>query len=330
MITAKKIAQAIIGNKTSVVTQQPVKVYAPTNIALCKYWGKRQLELNLPETSSLSITLPNKGAHTTITVIDSPIDSVVLNGELLQNNNGFVQRLVAFLDLFRAPNLRFALEIDCNIPIAAGLASSACGFAAIVLALNKLFSWKLARKELSILARLGSGSASRSLWNGFVLWHRGKQADGMDSFAEPIATKWPELRIGLLLFDSQKKPISSRIAMQITRDTSPFYRVWPEQVKRDLAHLLSAIDQRNFKLLAHTAETNTLAMHATMQTASPVIVYSQPATLQAMQKIWQLRGDGLPLYFTQDAGPNLKLLFLQGDEKIIRQQFPSIEVITLF
>ncbi|MBV9576805.1 MAG: hypothetical protein JO149_09300, partial [Gammaproteobacteria bacterium] len=162
--------------------------FAPTNIALCKYWGKRDIELNLPVTPSLSVALPDKGAMTTLTVHDKPTDTLILNGKELAPQSEFVERVNNYLDLFR-PEKDWHLQIDINmnIPVAAGLASSACGFASLISAMNDLFDWKLSARYLSILARLGSGSACRSLWNGFVEWHVGTQPDGMDSYGEPLS-----------------------------------------------------------------------------------------------------------------------------------------------
>ena len=178
--------------------------FAPTNNALCKYWGKRNQELNLPVTSSLSISLGEKGATTTLTVNNQSHDNIILNQKKVELTTTFAQRLIQFLDLFRRDYF-FDINIQTNIPIAAGLASSACGFAALVQALNQLFGWELSPIELSILARLGSGSASRSIWQGFVEWHAGVRKDGMDSYAECLEKKWPELCIGLLLLDSNEK-----------------------------------------------------------------------------------------------------------------------------
>ena len=164
--------------------------FAPTNIALCKYWGKRNADINLPITSSLSVALPTKGATTTLSVRDQSNDFVLLNNKVLTPESPFVKRLTAFLDLFRPDkNWYLTIDIKMNIPVAAGLASSACGFASLTLALNELFEWKLSKRELSILSRLGSGSASRSLWNGFVEWHAA--ADGcLDSYAEPLIAEF--------------------------------------------------------------------------------------------------------------------------------------------
>ena len=322
------VVRAILKNRMPIKPKlKSAQAFAPTNIALCKYWGKRNSELNLPVTSSLSISLGNKGAKMKFTVSDQ--FAITLNGKIVELSSGFATRLLQFLQLFQIQQ-HFNIRIETNIPIAAGLASSACGFAACVQALNKLFAWKLTDTELSILARLGSGSASRSCWQGFVEWYAGKQEDGMDSYAEPIEMTWPELRIGILLFSEAQKNISSREAMQRTVETSALYATWPQKVAADLIAVKRAIISRNFNLLGKTAESNAIAMHETMLHAWPPVNYFLPSTKMAMQHIWDLRAQGLPLYFTQDAGPNLKLLFLEKDSTIIQQNFPTIEIIQPF
>jgi diphosphomevalonate decarboxylase len=298
--------------------------YAPANIALAKYWGKRNEELNLPITSSLSISLNQYGATTTLKE-HTQHDYFQLNGHAIEPNTEFSSRLTQFLERFRPhPNFYFEVDTHSTVPIAAGVASSACGFAALTLALNSFLDLNLDDAALSILARRGSGSACRSLWHGFVEWQAGKLDNGMDSFATPLPQEWHELRIGLLLFNTEKKSISSRAAMHQTVLTSPFYREWPQIVAKTLVTLHSAIDEKDFSLLGATAEANALAMHSTMLTSEPSICYWLPETVATMQKIWQLRAQGLELYFTQDAGPNLKLLYLQQDEHLIQETFPSI------
>lgn len=305
--------------------------YAPTNIALCKYWGKRNNELNLPMNSSLSIALPDKGAMTTLHFIEDSSDNIVLNGSLLPADTNFVRRIVQFLDLFRKDkNWRLHVDINMNIPVAAGLASSACGFASLTLALNDLFNWQLSLNYLSILARLGSGSASRSLWAGFVEWQAGVQSDGMDSFSQPYMITWPELRVGILPISFAEKLYSSRDAMQRTVATSVLYENWTKKVVQDMALLKQAIELKNFSLLGGTAESNALNMHATMLSSWPPICYALPETIDAMHQIWKLRQEGLSLYFTQDAGPNLKLLFEDKDEATIKKHFPLADIINPF
>ena len=312
-------------------TREKGLAFAPTNIALCKYWGKRNTELNLPETASLSVALPDKGAMTTLKVIDQAHDTVILNGKEVPADAVFVKRIVEFLDLFRSgPKWCLQVDTNMNLPVAAGLASSASGFASLTCALNDLFGWQLPQQQLSVLARLGSGSAARSLWKGFVEWHAGIQQDGMDSFAEPLPFEWPQLRIGILSISHKEKQISSRDAMQRTVNSSILYSNWPRKVARDLVIIKQALQVKNFSLLGGTAESNALTMHATMLSSWPPICYFLPETIAAMHKVWQLRAEGLEVYFTQDAGPNLKLLFLDEDAEKVKAAFPAIEVIKLF
>lgn len=303
--------------------------FAPTNIALCKYWGKRDSELNLPLTSSLSVALPDKGAMTSL--IPHSKDVVILNGKELAEDSQFVKRISQFFDLFR-PETSWHLKVDINmnIPVAAGLASSASGFASLVAAMNDLFDWKLSKRELSILARLGSGSAARSFWNGFVEWYAGVQTDGMDSFAEPLPYEWSELRVGILEIDNNEKSISSREAMQRTVNSSALYPNWPKKVATDLTIIRQALQTKNFSLLGGTVESNALTMHATMLSSWPPICYFQPETIAAMHKVWELRRQGLDCYFTEDAGPNLKLLFLDKHTETIKQHFPKVDIVKLF
>lgn len=326
-----EVVQTLLHCTANHSIKQVGQAFASTNIALCKYWGKRDTELNLPLTSSLSVALPNKGAWTSIQLHEKKHDEVILNDAVLPEDSQFVKRVQTFLDLFR-PQLRsyIQLNIKMNLPVAAGLASSACGFAALTLALNDLCDWQLSLPELSILARLGSGSAARSLWYGFVEWRAGACTDGMDSYAEPLAATWPALCVGILTMSHAQKPISSRIAMQRTVETSVLYQQWPQQVARDLALIKEAIATYDFELLGRTAENNALSMHATMLSSWPPICYALPETVAAMQQVWQLRAAGIPVYFTQDAGPNLKLLFLEKDQQVILEHFPAVEIIKCF
>lgn len=307
------------------------EAFAPSNIALCKYWGKRDQQLNLPVTSSLSISLGDKGATCRITEHNKAHDIIYLNGNELSNNTEFSQKLIQYLDLFRiSPTIHYQIEATTNIPVAAGLASSACGYASVIDALNDLYQWQLDKTQLSILARLGSGSACRSLWHGFVEWHKGNAKDGMDSHGIKLPEKWPELRIGLLIFHQEKKSISSRQAMATTIQTSTLYKAWPEKIQHDLQIIKEALANKDFNSLGATAESNALNMHATMMASWPPIIYSETDTLMAMRKIWQLRQDGLQLFFTQDAGPHLKLLFLERSLKEVQTEFPTAEIVTPF
>lgn len=310
-------------------SSEPVTCFAPSNIALCKYWGKREKELNLPVNSSLSISLGHLGTQTTLSLAD--VDQVWLNGERLTDDTPFARKVIAFIDLFRRDQA-VTLKVDTrnNIPTAAGLASSASGFAALSLAINQFFALDLSDDVLSAFARMGSGSASRSLFQGFVEWERGQQEDGMDSFARPLAARWDTLRIGLVKVATGEKKVDSRSGMTRTLETASLYQAWPAQAARDISRLHSAISDKDFQLLGETAEHNALSMHATMIASWPPLIYWQPDSLAAMQKVWQLREQGIPIYFTMDAGPNLKLLFEAEHEADVLTAFGEIEVVNPF
>lgn len=328
---AIEVVNQILTGKSWQVKNESVNLFAPANVALAKYWGKRDSALNLPVNSSLSISLGDRGSFVSLSVINSEADQVALADESLDAGHPFAKRVIQFLDLFRGrERYRFKVKAQSNIPIAAGLASSASGFAVLTMALNELFAWHLDKRSLSILARLGSGSASRSLDSGFVLWRAGHQADGMDSYAQKLECDWPEFRVGILVLDDSEKPISSRIAMQRTVETSPLYASWPQVAEGSLQGLQEALRERNFDLLGQVAEDNALAMHACMLTAKPPVLYSQPATIAVMKQIWDARAQGLSLYFTQDAGPNLKLLFLKKDVESVQDLFPGMDVVEPF
>ena len=330
MITARQVVQRLLADR-KFQASGTAQANAPANIALVKYWGKRDEALNLPVTGSLSISLGSLGSHVELARGAGTAETIWLNGKPLSADSSFVRRASAYLDLFRpAKDFVFELKARNTVPTAAGFASSASGFAALAKGLNNLFGWGLGSRELSILARLGSGSAARSLEEGFVEWHAGTSADGMDSYAERLDATWPELRVGALVLCAEEKPVGSREGMKRSVETCEFYREWPGRVAQDLAALKAAIAEKDFRALGAVAEENALAMHALMAATRPPIVYLLPETVAAMHKIWAAREAGLPLWFTMDAGPNVKLLFEAKDEARVREVFPGVEVVAPF
>jgi diphosphomevalonate decarboxylase len=303
------------------------EAFAPANIALCKYWGKRDADLNLPVNSSLSISLGKLGTKT-IVKFAKTADKVFLNGKAAPEE--FAARVCAWLDLFRADGQFFEVRTKNNLPTAAGLASSASGFAALAMAMDQLMGWGFNSRELSMLARLGSGSAARSLYKGFAVWHAGVRADGMDSYAESFSRDWKEFRIGILDVSSDRKKTGSTDGMNHTVETSELYEAWPAQADCDFDALRTAVAAQDFPMLGKIAENNALAMHATMLAAWPPLCYWKPQTLAFMQEVWQARETGLELYFTIDAGPNLKLLFLARDARAVKKIFPSVQIVNPF
>jgi diphosphomevalonate decarboxylase len=305
--------------------------FAPSNIALCKYWGKRQNELNLPVNSSLSISLAHLGSHTVIRPSESGEDKVILNAKVLALDTPFASKVISFVNLFRREqNLPMIIDTRNNIPTAAGLASSASGFAALTLALNQYFQLQLPDNVLSAFARMGSGSASRSIFTGFVEWQMGLHEDGMDSHAFPLDVVWPDFRVGLVKVSTSPKAVDSRSGMKRTVETASLYQSWPAQAAQDLEKLHQALAQGDFTLLGATAEHNAMSMHATMIASWPPLLYWQPDSVAAMQKVWALREAGIEVYFTMDAGPNLKLLFQAKDQALLDAEFAGLEVVAPF
>lgn len=304
---------------------QHAQQFAPSNIALCKYWGKRDVALNLPVNSSLSVSLGGLGTQTSLTPASTSADEVWLNDEILPASSSFASKVVAFLNLFRRDLQQpVCVKTHNNIPTAAGLASSASGFAALMLAINEFYGFNLDTPTLSAFARMGSGSAARSVYTGFVAWHKGSQADGMDSFAEPLSATWQDLRIGLLKVATGTKAVGSGAGMQRTVETAPLYAAWEAQATQDMQQITDAILQKDIHALGKTAEQNALSMHATMIASWPPLLYWQPASVAAMQRVWQLRSTGVPVYFTMDAGANLKLLFTADHTATVRAAFSEM------
>ena len=285
---------------------------AQPNIALVKYWGKRDDALNLPAAGSLSITLD--ALHTRTSLRFDPAlaaDDISLNGE---RDPGQARKLGAFLDLFRArakTDMRARVESENDFPTGAGLASSASGFAALAVAADHALELGLEPRELSLLARRGSGSAARSVFGGFVAMSAGMREDGEDAFATPLedAGAWP-LKVVVAITTREKKAISSRTGMDHTRKTSPFYRDWIATANADLDEARAAVQARDFDKLAHVSEASCLAMHAVMLSSRPGLVYWNAATLDCIQCIRALQAEGTGAFFTIDAGPQVKAVCL--------------------
>jgi diphosphomevalonate decarboxylase len=290
---------------------------AGTNIALVKYWGKRDTNLNLPAAGSLSLTLKELGTRTTVR-FGAHIgveDRVRMNGR--DPDESTRARIVAFLDLVRARagiKARAEVVTENSVPTAAGLASSASGFAALALAASRAAGLNMVSAQLSALARRGSGSAARSIFGGFVEMRAGVFPDGSDAVAAPLSEGdgWP-VRLVIAVTSEEPKTIGSTRAMEQTARTSPFYAGWLESVPRDLQDARAAIVERDLARLGAVAERSAIRMHAAAMAADPAIFYWTPITLAAMQTVRGLRAQGISAYFTIDAGPHVKVLCDQAD-----------------
>lgn len=301
---------------------------ARANIALIKYWGKRDSKagLNLPAAGSLSITLDALATRTRVR-FDAALeqDSLRING---REDAAMTAAASRYLDIVRglAGRREFAnIDSENNFPTGAGLASSASGFAALAAASTAALNLRLSPAELSVLARRGSGSAARSLFGGFVEWHRGERDDGTDSHAEPLADAdhWP-LRVLIAVTEEGPKRTGSMDGMTRTEFTSPFFEAWIEGQESDLAEARAAVLGRDFEKLADVSEFSCLKMHATTLAARPGVIYWNGATLDALHAVRALRAKGLPVFFTIDAGPQLKAVCLPEAEAAVRETLASI------
>lgn len=281
------------------------------NIALVKYWGKRDESLMLPAAGSLSLTL-DAFATTTAVTLDAraAADRFELNGE--EQGGDRLNRVARFLDLVReraGSAARAIVRSRNEAPTGAGLASSASGFAALATAASAAYRLPSDPASLSRLARRGSGSAARSIVPGVAVWHAG---DGDEtSFAEPVEA--PDMRMAIVTVDERQKAVSSREAMRLTALTSPFYGAWVSSTERSLEAMLEACRDGDFTRIGRITESHALRLHAVIQSADPPVRYLSPTSIAVFDAVVRLRDRGVEAYATADAGPNVCVIARPAD-----------------
>lgn len=297
---------------------------APANIAFIKYWGKADSALRLPLNDSISMNL--SGAYTTTTVEFSSAfsaDSVeLLEGEFSQKE---IARVVAGLDRIRQISgirERARVVTENSFPKGAGSAASASGFAALTAAGFAATEMVLSEKDLTVVARLGSGSACRSIPDGFVLWQKGNTSE--DSFAYSLHPKshW-DLCDALVIVDSGMKKISTSDGME-TVSTSPLLAGRLAAIPERIIRCKLALKDKNFTQLGEVMEEDCLDMHAVMQSQNPPCMYWNETTIAIMDAIKIWRSEGLPVYFTIDAGPNVHVIYEAIHEHEVAQKLATL------
>lgn len=295
---------------------------AHSNIALIKYWGKEDEELIIPKNNSISLTLDSLYTETEVSFTDKNNDIFYLNDELQGKKEH--KKISLFIDIFReisGNNSKVLIKSYNHVPTAAGLASSASGYAALSMALNSLFGLNFDKKEISKLARRGSGSAARSIYGGFVEWEKGNNHE--TSFAVKIDDADWDIAMIILVLNEGKKSISSREAMKKTIDTSPLYDAHVEATHVDIRKIKKAIKNRDFIEVGKIAEHNAMRMHATMLSSNPPIMYFEEKSIRAINKIKELRENGFDIFYTMDAGPNVKIICKKSEAKDIINQMKN-------
>ncbi len=302
---------------------------AHSNIALAKYWGKRDAALNIPAVGSISITLDGLHTETTVSFRDDlSHDELWLNGSRHSDGHPAMRRAGIVLGLVReraATDLHATVTSTNNFPTGAGLASSASGFAALAVAACAAAGLDESPRALSVLARRGSASAARSLFGGYAELHAGSAADGNDAFAEPLmgASEWP-LSVVVAITDTGEKAVSSTEGMSATSATSPFYRSWVDSSGALLDRMRDAILAHDLPEVGELTEHSCLALHSLMFTTQPALIYWNAATMAAIHTVRELRAGGLPVYFTIDAGPQVKALCLPEDADAVAHALSAV------
>ncbi|MCL4380826.1 MAG: diphosphomevalonate decarboxylase [Candidatus Marsarchaeota archaeon] len=308
-----------------------------SNIAFSKYWGKENEKLILPCNSSISMTLDNKDVHTITSVLFSDkieSDVFVLNGEIQDLENKDTKERFEIVNIMRkiADTSKKALVISENsFPTAAGLASSASGISTLVYACNDALKLGLSAKELSIIARQGSGSSCRSVVGGIAKWNKGgNESDGSDSYVEQIVDEkyWPELMDIIAIVDPGKKKVSSRAGMKQTVETSPLYKLRPKYVEENIIpQLTEAIKSRDFEAMGKLIMKESNDLHAVMLDTYPPIFYLNDISrdiIYAVHELNQSRGKIIGAY-TFDAGPNAHIITTQENKDGIISLLKNID-----
>jgi diphosphomevalonate decarboxylase len=302
-------------------------IRAGSNIAFIKYWGVDDAAINLPQNNSISLTLAD--AHTTTTLEWLPArdltrDELTLDGVRLDERKA--ARLVRHLDRIRAlaaVDDRARVVSQNNFPMASGIASSASGFAALTTAACHALGLNLDATRLSAIARRGSGSASRSLFGGFVEWERGH--DDASSVARQLhpADHW-DLYDVVAVVSGAEKAVSSEQGHQLA-GSSPLNRGRVAGLDHALTEVRTALADRDLHRLGPVIEQDALAMHAVMMTSSPSLLYWQPGTLEIIHAIRQWREqEGLAAYFTIDAGPNIHVICEAATAPIVQSRLQTL------
>ncbi|MBI2584055.1 MAG: diphosphomevalonate decarboxylase [Candidatus Aenigmarchaeota archaeon] len=291
---------------------------AHPNVAVVKYWGKRDNVNFLPMNNSISLTVDSLYCKVTVEFSENyDKDFATVNGGAPEQK--VMERVLPHLNRIRklaGIDLCARGAVETNFPIGVGLASSSAGFAALTAAACAAAGLKLNAKELSIISRQGSGSSCRSIYGGWAEWLAGTHSE--DSYAVQLAREnhW-DIRLITAVVSKAARKVDTRGGMEIAKNTSPLYEARLKAVERDLPLVRKAIKDKDFDALGKIAEHEAMLLHATAITSTPPLVYWVPETVRIMQEVLALRSGGLETYFTFDTGANIHLICLPENEKEI-------------
>ena len=297
-----------------------VKSYA--NIAIIKYWGKKDPIKMIPATSSISLTLENLFTETEISFITreeaiektgQASDLLYINGEL--QNEEQIKKIAKVVNLFRDDRSQLVkIDTTNNMPTEAGLSSSSSGLSAAIKACNRLFDKNLSRRELAQISKFASGSSSRSFFGPIGMW---------DKDTGEVSEVKTDLKLAMivLVLNEEKKIISSRKGMALCMETSTSFDEWIRQSEIDFENMKKYLSEGDFSKVGELTEENALRMHETTKNANPPFTYLTEKSFEAMEYVRELRKQGERCYFTMDAGPNVKVLCLEEDFERLKDIF---------
>ncbi len=300
---------------------------APSNIAFSKYWGKQNDELTLPLNDSISMSLDQVKTHTTVEFADQYDQDQVLIGDethplqlVSGKKKSRVTDQLGFLREKAGIELKAKVVSQNNFPMGAGIASSASAFSALTAACLEALEIEVDKKEQSILTRLaGSGSATRSVFGGFVRWYHSDQSE--NCFAKQLYKPGYWSLADLILVVSSKHKKYSFLSGHQLAQTSPFLQAKVKQTKKANDQLEGAFKSKDFSLLGEVIEQEMFSLHSVAMTSDPSILYWSAETIDILKEVRQLRREGLEVYATLDAGPNVHLIMEQKNLDTIEKRF---------
>ncbi len=299
-------------------------VIAPSNIAFIKYWGRKDEALRLPTNGSISMNLSNLLTTTTVEFSeDFKKDTIVINGV---SNSNESNRVTMHLDRVRVLGktaMKAKVVSKNNFPTSTGLSSSASGFAALTLAASASLGLQLSEKELSSLARLGSGSACRSIPDGFVQWNDG-DTDATSYAHSLYPPEYWNIADIVAVVSQKPKEIPTSLGQQYVF-SSPFFPKRLKNIKNKIRLIKQCMKQKDFEKFGELIEAEALEMHAIMMTSSPSLLYITPESLRVIQMVKKWRQEGLQVYFTLNTGQDVHIICEQKNVAKIQKLLGNME-----
>jgi diphosphomevalonate decarboxylase len=299
---------------------------ASSDVALIKYWGKKDEKLRLPENGSVSMILNGLDTVTTVEFSDAfQEDSVVIQGE---SEVGEVDRVIKHLDRLRqvtGVSTKAKVFSQNTFPKGTGLSSSGSGFAALTYSATAALGLSLSEKELSILARQGSGTACRCVCGGFVEWKDGETSE--TSYSETLySPEHMDIVDVVAVVSDEKKKVSS-VEGHAKAQTSVFYQTRLQHIKQKIVALKNALQERNFTELGQIVENEALEFHSILLTSSPSLIAWYPGTIQVMIAVQAMREEGIEAYFTINTGFNVHVLTVPKYQEQVKEKLGKLSLV---